>query len=303
MPCQAVAAAVSPTQRVEWFSSSHHSLSMSLNAGIVNGESHEIVYGDVGEKVSELIWRLENVPVVGLSASIPLPYEATLSLSAWSRVGRASSLGDDYDWLSEQHPTDWSDYSVSPTVLTDGEMADVQLRIPFFKQETWGMSGLVGFRYDHWGWEDHGGTFIYSSPEGFRDQHGNFENIPGIAFEQWMYAPYLGFCAHLKVRDLTLTGSFAKSNWAWAKDEDHHLLRGMVSQETFDNIRYQMVALGLSYPLTTHLALSSNLRILKYSRTTGDISVAIAEGTFRFPDQAGLQHSSWMGSVSLVYGF
>lgn len=303
LPCQAVGAAVTPMKRVAWFSSPHRGLSMGLSTGIINGKSHEIVYGDDGEKISELIWRLESVPMIGLTASIPLPLDATLSLSAWSRIGRAPAHNDDYDWASEQHPADWSHHSQSPTTLTDGEVVDAQFRVPFLKTATGGISGALGFRYDHWGWADCGGTYIYSSETGFRDQQGSFENIPGISFEQWMYAPYLGVDAHGRIGKLTLTGRCAGSLWAWANDEDHHHQRDLFFEDTFERIGYFRADLGLSYPLSAHLSCTSDLSVHTYGRTTGDTTVTGPEGTGRAHDGAGMKHTSWMGTVSLVYGF
>lgn len=303
LPCQAAATAVPPLKRVAWSSSTHRGLSVGLTTGLISGKSHEIVYGDEGKKISELIWRLDNVPMIGLTASIPLPLEATLSLSAWSRMGRASSHNDDTDWVSKKHPADWSDHSLSPTTLTDGEVVDAQFRVPLFKTGTGRISGTLGFRYDHWGWTDCGGTYTYSSETGFRDQQGTFENVPGISFEQWMYAPYLGLHARGKIRKLTLTGQCAGSLWAWANDEDHHHQRDLFFEDTFERIGYFRADLGLSYPLTAHLSFTSDLNVHTYSRTTGDTTITGPEGTVRAHGGAGMKHTSWMGTVSLVYGF
>jgi len=274
-----------------------------VSFGVINGESHELVYED-GVKVSELIWRLDDVPMLGLSASLELPGPVAFNLAGWTKLGEPSSFMEDYDWIKASRPNEWSHYSRSATTLTKGEMVDANFVIPLLKKSGGVLSAVLGFRRDHWRWEDWGGWYIYSSNAGFRDLTGVFPEGTGITFEQWFYAPYLGVQLDFRFsEEFQLSGRFAGSKWAWSEDNDHHIMRDIVFKDYFDHVTYVTFGAEASYFLSESLSLSVSVDAQKYARTVGDTDIFAPGETVSFDEGAGLEHSSWMAAFSFGYTF
>lgn len=275
-----------------------------LNAGVLNGKSRELVYDETnGAKVSELIWTIEDVPIIGLSGSVALPYDMTLSVGGWTQVSTPGASMEDYDWDSSIHPTDWAYFSYSPTTLERGEMLDANLAVPLFGIENLNLSGLVGFRMDHWKWADFGGYYIYSSNPGFRDRTGTFADETGIIYEQWLYAPYLGLQFEYNLDQVTFSGRVAGSRWGWAKDKDQHENRGLVFREYFYNITYLTYGGEVTVHLDDAWSLSMSVDAQQYYRTKGDTNIEGTLNVNRIDNGAGIEHTSWMTGLSLEYRF
>ncbi len=280
------------------------SISIRMNAGLINGETHELVYDNDGkEKISKLIWRWENTPMVGLSASIDLPLDSTLSIAGWSQIDNPSSYMEDYDWDKTLHPTDWTHYSNSPANLKRGEMADANLTLPLIQNNEAALSILVGIRHDHWKWADFGGYYVYSSNPGFRDRVGTFPDKVGITYEQWMFAPYLGLQMDWNIEDFVISGRISGSQWAWAKDKDMHIARGDTFRDYFYNIKYISAGLELSYIMTKNLSLALGVDAQKYYRTLGYTKMEGTGGTGYYDNGAGIESESWMTTLSLELRF
>lgn len=277
----------------DWFSA-------RISAGVLNGVSHELVYFNNGNyKVSELIWRLEDVPVVGLSASAKLPWDMTLSLGGWTQVTNPGSHMEDYDWDNTIHPTDWAYFSYSKTELDRAEMLDSNLLVPILKGKHLALSGMLGFRLDHFQWTDGAGYYIYSSNPGFRDLTGTFPDKPGIMYEQLFMAPYFGFQVEGVVGDFTLSARIAGSRWAWAKGKDQHFNTGMTFRDFFYNVPYITCGGEAGYRLTDAVSVSLSFDAQKYYRTIG----YSMEDDHREDNAAGISHKSWVTNLSLEYTF
>lgn len=275
---------------------------VNLNVGILNGQARELVYDvDTGKKISELIWRLENVPMVGLSGSIDLPWRMKLNISGWIKASEARAEMDDYDWSPEKYGDDWSDHSRTDTKLTRGELFDINLGVLIFKTNDFKAFGVVGFTHDHWRWQDGAGTYTYSI-NGFRDAHGTFPDIVGITYEQWFYAPYVGLQLHYQYKDLSIAGRLNGSRWTWAEDEDHHVSRDLVFRDSFKNIPFLMAGVDVSYPVSTNLSLKASLDYKRFYHTIGNTSVSGADSGY-FHDGAGIELFWWMVSIGAVYAF
>ncbi len=268
-----------------------------FSIGHINGESHEYVYfGD--EKVSELIWRLENVPMLGISYNTKLPYEITFDIEGWLKIDSSSSYLENFDWDSSFHPTEWAFYSKTNTKLTDGEIFNASLSIPIYKAENYKFSALVGFKYDHWRWEDYGGYYIYSKGS-FRDTKGTFDNAIGITYEQWLYAPYLGLKMDLKIGEWKINNSIAGTKWAWADAQDHHLKRSLVFDDSVQNMSYIIIESDINYPISKNFYIGFNVGYEHFFKTRGDT----VTGGNTYSNEAGIQHESWIYSLNLKYIF
>lgn len=275
-----------------------------LNAGILNGKSRELVYDDTnGAKISELIWNIDDAPIIGLSGSVALPYDIILSAGGWTQVSTPEADMLDYDWDYSIHPTDWSHFSYAPTTLERGEMLDANLAVPLFGIKDLNLSGLVGFRMDHWKWTDFGGYYIYSSDPGFRDRTGSFADKTGIIYEQWLYAPYLGLQLEYSFDQITFSGRVAGSRWGWAKDKDQHEDRGQVYRDYFYNITYLTYGGEITVHLDDAWSFSMNVDAQRYYPTKGDTNIEGSYNVNRIDNGAGIEHTSWMTGFSLEYRF
>lgn len=277
----------------DWFSA-------RISAGVLNGVSHELVYFNNGTyKVSELIWRLEDVPVIGLSASAKLPWDMTLSIGGWSQVTNPSSHMEDYDWDNTIHPTDWTHFSHTKTELDRAEMLDANLLVPIIKGKYAALSGLIGFRLDHFQWTDGAGYYIYSSDPGFRDLKGTFPDEPGIMYEQLFMAPYFGIQVEGGIGDFTLSARIAGSRWAWAKGKDQHFNTGGTFRDFFYNVPYITCGGEAGYRLTDDVSVALSFDAQKYFHTIG----YTIEDDHRYDNTGGISHKSWMTNLSLEYRF
>ncbi len=98
-PCNAAAKTSRVIRNAALVEDSICPLSVWLNAGLINGKSHELVYEVGGSpKISELIWRLEDVPMIGLSVLLILPRDTTLNLAGWTKGNTKMKApdGDEY---------------------------------------------------------------------------------------------------------------------------------------------------------------------------------------------------------------
>lgn len=276
-------------------------VAIQVSVGLLNGEAHELVY-DNNHKISELIWKLQNVPMLGLSASLGLPWDMGLHLAAWTKVTKAKSYMEDFDW-GDTYPNDWSHYSRTDTNLTNGEMFDANLTFPLLKGDSAKLEALVGFKHDHWRWTDNGGRYVYSRNGGFRNSEGTFPDRIGITYEQWFYVPYAGMQGELIFGEWTVGGRFAGSRWAWANDRDNHLMRSIIFKDSFKYIGYLTAGLNLSYACTEQVTATFSIDYQRYFRTRGDTDVSTVDQTDHYDDGAGIEHYSWMPALSLSYRF
>jgi outer membrane protease len=91
-----------------------NNVNVHVSLGILNGESHEIVDRPegsdfAGTKLSELIWTLDNVYMIGAGISVRPITWLTLNFDGWNRINKDSATMDDYDWIGSPYlgTSDW----------------------------------------------------------------------------------------------------------------------------------------------------------------------------------------------------
>ncbi len=282
-------------------------VAISLSTGVLNGESHELVYYE-GYKVSELIWRLDDVVMFGGEASIGLSKKTTLNLGAWAKVANTDATMDDYDWLDPiNHPGEWTDWTESETDLEKGLMLDINTNTILTSSDSTVVSAIFGFRHDHFNWDAMGanGTHSYYS---FRDTPvyiSSEHNV--ISYEQELYAPYVGLAMDHTKGKWALFTSITGSLWAWADAKDYHYYSDGSKdtyEDSFEGIAYLNLGTSASYFIREYLYVTLNAEYQKYARTTGDTKATYYDGFIEnYDNGAGTSHESYMLGLSTTYLF
>ncbi len=275
----------------------------SVSAGVLNGASHELVYDPAsGKKISELIWTLDDVAVVGGGVAYNPASWLSLNLNGWINASDPATM-DDFDWLSPAH-TDWSDWSHhDATDLDQAWMLDASAGLAIWQSAGVEVEAIAGYRRDRFDWSASGGSFIYSG-FGYRDSRGEFTpGEPVISYRQDYSTPYLGIGGTLTSGELTLKARVEGSWWVQAEDRDIHHLRDLVFREEFEDGRMVQATVELDYRVTEKVTLKAGWQHLSYDEMKGPTEISShSTGTllnFIPGDAAGADHTSDIVSVGL----
>lgn len=284
-----------PTQTL----TEHNGYSVGVRGdfSMVYGESREIVYGG-SEKLSELFWDINSVPMVGLVLSLDTPYRLSVNAGFWSAISEGQGAMDDYDWPVYRGDENWSDWSHSPIEVTDATRWDVNLAYALIQKPEFDLKAQLGYRHMFWKWADQGGYFIYSSENGFRDLTGAFEDITGIEYEQTFDIPYLGLSTGWRGRKTALDGYVLFSPFVSADDKDHHLYSDTQFTDSFDNGVFWAAGLSTRYQLTSQLYLLAGIEYQEISEIRGSMTIDGIPIPSSLAD-AGISHKSTTGTLAL----
>ncbi|MEZ5926602.1 MAG: omptin family outer membrane protease [Hyphomicrobiaceae bacterium] len=279
-----------------------------LSAGQLSGTSHELVYdARTGQKISELIWTMDDVAVIGGKLSARPSHWWSVDLAGWTNVTQEATM-DDYDWISPLS-TDWSHWSHhNATNLERALMIDASTKLTLWRESFFDLNAIAGYRWDKFDWTAKGGSFVYSSDVGFRDMRFVLPpDMVGISYQQEFRTPYVGLGGHLRLGDFSVEANVLTSWWVTASDVDVHHLRWLEFQESFDGgnmLRYDIQG---RYQLTDSLAIKAAWEHTDYTEMKGPVRVSIAPGgpgLAYFPgDSAGADHESDIVSAGVVYTF
>jgi len=291
-------------------------VNVHTSLGILNGESHEIVdrpkgYDFAGTKISELIWTLDNVYMIGAGLSVRPISWLTLNFDGWNRINKDSATMDDYDWIVSPYlgTSEWDHWSHHPnTQLDKGYMLDINAEISAYTSYSISLKGIVGFKRDYWKWSASDGSFVYSCGDetcsplnyDYRGYRGNFTGL-GITYEQEFNTPYFGVAAQLNFNQLQLNARIIGSPWVDLETSDTHHQRNPPFVDTGNFDHTSMIGLDLSahYQMAGNFSLGAMYHYQKYDETTG-FTVRNDE-TGEIPERSS--HESDMFSVFLNYRF
>ncbi|WP_432735988.1 omptin family outer membrane protease [Maridesulfovibrio sp. FT414] len=277
--------------------------SLSVQVGVVNGEARELVYEEgKGRKVSELQWDIDNVVMAGVKGSFDFTDWLSFNGGFWMNLtGGDDGYMDDYDWLTSDPR--WSDWSHSRITVEKAISVDTNFEIKIFEWDYLALSGLVGFKFDNWKWEDSGGSYVYSI-SGWRNSIGNFpENETGIGYEQWFYCPYVGIQTDSDFGDFKLKTYVKGTIYAWADDEDYHYSRRLVFNDSFSNIKYLGAGISGCYSFTQNIFSTISVDYQKYYRQVGNVKErsTVTGETSSMSNGAGIDNETL--SIGLELGF
>lgn len=288
--------------------------SVEAYIGLLTGESRELVFDPAtGRKMSELFWTIDRATVFGGTITVtPLSW-LSVRASGWVPISSKNKM-QDYDWLVTPF-NDWSDLSTHhDTPTTRAYMADLGVSVQVFNAvlptitpTNVSFHALAGYRWLNMGWSANGGSYVYSTNPGFRDDVGNFAaGQPVITYEQWFNTPYLGIGINAARERWTFGTEVTGSLWGGARDRDDHVARTTLFTESFSGVMMLGVNTRVDYALTQSFSLFSKFDYQRYYEVKAD-STAFNYGTgtttVTTGDAAGLDHYSLMLSVGLKAGF
>ena len=280
-----------------------------MSLGLLNGESGEYVnLTDISHRLSQLTWKLDNVYMLGFGGSVaPLPwlkFNADISF----KLNNGNGVMDDYDWMTLS--TDWSDWSHHENVdLKTGWMLDLNSEMVFYKWEGNRFFLTVGFKYDDWKWQVHGGDFIYSTFDTSRDMVGSFpDDALAITYEQKYYTPYIGigFSSDLNPTPITFSGRIIGSTFAFGESTDQHHMRDLVSEDKYNSGQMLGVDLAGAYNFTKNFSLMLSYHYQVYKNFEDDAhrkDLTTGVTTTYTSAQDSMDHHSDMFSVSAIVNF
>jgi outer membrane protease len=283
------------------------SVEFSLGAGLLNGRSLEKVYEN-GEKLSQLNWDIKQVPTLHLGLTYHPTDRLSLDLRGWTRMSGGDSHMKDYDWRAGED-AGWTDYSNHPdTRLKNAWQAELAATFWAFKREDLALGVMAGYQRSHFDWQSRGGSYIYSSEHGFRDEAGDFQRgEKGISYQQTFSTPFLGLVGLYNLNNWTLEGRFKYSQWVKARDFDNHHAR----QTTFtghNGNKGQMhsLALALSYHFNSQFSVKAGVDHQVYAESRGSMLIRdYAEGdSWHTEDDSSSQANRiTMTSLAVSYQF
>jgi outer membrane protease len=286
-----------------------YAIGMSLrgSAGYLDGTAHEYVYEylPTGEKrkLSELIWDLKDVWMIGGVMSLDCAEWMRLNAGFWMGVTQGDGEMLDYDWLY-QDIDEWTDYSRS---LVDVESANIfDINATFRICEWQGLSPhvVLGYKQDSWEWSDSGQEYIYTI-ETFRDTTGDFGGENMIDYEQWFSIPYFGATLRGEWGPVVLEGYYLYSPIGQAEDKDHHIARQLIFEEDFEDVEYTAYGISGTFSFTDRFFAMVSYSYQEMPETTGDMTVVdeITGLTYAEDDIAGISHEASLISGSLGWTF
>lgn len=229
------------------------SLEIKGTYGQLEGEAREIVYQNVenfgAHKLSQLIWDLSYLYMLGGVATVDFDKSFRLSAGYWIAVNEGDGEMEDYDWFSFENPNIWTHYSRSKVQVTDANIADISISIPLLFYDNMCFNIMAGYKDDFWKWSDSAQEYIYSSDRGFRDVTGSFEGANLVIYEQSFNFPYLGVEAACIQDKLNFSFYAAFSNMVEAEGIDQHRARGIKYTGSFSGGSYTGIGAVSSYSI------------------------------------------------------
>lgn len=283
--------------------------SVGMGAGYMTGEATEIVYWpDVGNhKASELTWEIDELFMFGINAEAEIQSWIKVKLETWFKVTDGEGTMDDYDWQVVGGAwTDWSHHK--DTDVNEAYMLDLSSEFAFYQTENTVFSAIIGYKVDHFGWESHGGDYIYSVT-GFRDTRGSFDDGQlGISYEQTYSSPYFGIGTQLIFPNFKTEVRLIYAPYVYGESTDNHYVRDLVTDVTYDDYgEGDMVALDISgtYSLTDNVSLGIGLKYQSYSTLVGDAKWYYKRYNtiYRSNEGGGMDQTSTMFTTVLSYMF
>ena len=273
--------------------------SLALRGGVMvqSGEARELVF-DGDHKLSELIWDISGLVLVGGSVSAAIGPSLQLNAGGWVGITEGNGSMEDYDWYVEG--LDWTHFSDGDVDINEAYAIDVNGAYTFYRGNGVEVYGILGYKRLFWDWSEFGRTFIYSL-NGFRDTRGRSGGVNGIDYEQVFDVPYAGLGARILFGKSSGTAYVLYSPFAQAEDRDHHNLRNLEFKETFDNIDYLGAGGDVTFHFTDAVFMTFSVDAHAIPEARGDMEVTDAGGNTEFlPGVAGIENA--VVSLALAAG-
>ncbi|WP_353642631.1 omptin family outer membrane protease [Mesorhizobium sp. WSM2239] len=223
---------------------------------LANIKAQEFVYGDEEEctgadsKCSQLNWQSKGVTLFTLGADAQIDNDWSLKGNVSLGVGGNGHMVDT-DWEVPGHD-DWSHRSIHPHAKLDHYVAGaIELDRIIYSNETSSFSVGAGFRYTDVKWTDYGGSGIYSSKHGFRDQPVAWpDGARGISYRQKIPVGFLSLGGKQALGNLTISGGLLGGLSLGIRGIDDHWTRQFRAYDDMDPAPTIGATVGVNYALT-----------------------------------------------------
>lgn len=283
---------------------SPESFALSTSAGMLNGQSHELVYdAGTGRKVSQLDWKIKNVPILKGEISWDAYSFLTLNARGWTSLAAGSSHMDDYDWLDDTQ-SGWTDHSTHPdTDVNYANEFDINLKGWVFQAQHYKAGVVAGYQQTRFSWTAKGGAYNYKNGTDI----GNFpDGQAGIGYSQRFSMPYIGLAGQYRINDFEFNALLKFSDWVQAKDNDEHYLRELTFRDKSNQSRYYGTSVDAGYYITPETKIFAEFAWSKYEEGKGStLVIDNSTGTSSFigGDAAGLSNKNFTITAGLQYRF
>lgn len=112
----------------------------------------------------------------------------------------------DSDWLDKNKPDIWTHESRHPdTRLNFANEFDLNVKGWLLNEPNYRLGLMAGYQESRYSFTARGGSYIYSSDEGFRDDVGTFpDGERAIGYKQRFKMPYIGLTGSYRYEDFEL---------------------------------------------------------------------------------------------------
>ncbi|WP_076589122.1 omptin family outer membrane protease [Vibrio ostreicida] len=278
-----------------------NNLALEGSLGFLNGASTENVFDTTGKKVSQLDWKIDNVPIIKLAAALDLNEKWTLKGGFWSAItDDGDAHMEDRDWLVANQ-SDPSHISISPdTKLRHAYELDLSATYWFLKRDQYQLGAVGGYQYTTFKWDGIGGSYSYNNGANV----GTFPNAVGIDYKQEFGALYLGMAGSYQLNQSEFGFLVKWSPFVDASDVDHHYMRGNTYYEDSNELS-DMIALTLNYGyhVTPQIKLYAEYAYTKYEEARADMTIVTNSGVGYVPNAASLDNHNSTATVGVKYTF
>lgn len=246
-------------------------VTLSSNIGHLNGVAHENVYKRNGEKLSELVWDMQNALV--LNGGINIRATDRVAFYGNASIGLAAeNYMDDYDWIGNPRPAQpnlhsWHD----DTELDHYYTLDAGAAFALLEQGANRFSLLGGFKYTDIQWTAYGGCYNYK----YFNERGCFDDgEKGISYRQTLPALYggIGYSGTFERWSLALEGRLG-ATLPGAKGDDDHWLRDLNFIDHLNPAPYFAVNGKAGYSLSEQADLVASVAFDKFFEMRGETTV------------------------------
>ena len=271
--------------------------SYSLSLSNYSATATELVYSST-KKLSELIWKIDNVKLLGVGVSSVSNSGIRLNASVKKNISTGDAVMDDYDWLLDR--SEWAHWSHhEDTDLTDVTLLELQVQKPLENN----LFISVGYSFERTKWIASNGTYIYSSDPGFRDLSGSFSGT-GITYIQEFSIFFAALAYKKEVEAISYFAEISRSLSGSAKDFDTHHLRDIQFDSVFTNVTSTAIKFGLDYSIDESTELKFLYEYKEYDEASGVTHYTdLSNGSSTSYGGAGIANQYSLLTVALGYQF
>jgi outer membrane protease len=295
-------------QKVSFF---EKGFALGVSISNFNSTSHEYVYDDngsggTGRKLSELIWKAKNINLLGLGLEYSFSNGFALFANYKRNMGDSDGTIDDYDWLDNNIPHTWTEWSGHNTDVTKLEIIDIGLKYNIKLSKNNPDIGLmVGYKQEQQDFEAYGGDYIYSDV-GFRDDIGSLPADEHVfTYKQKYSGIYLGASIAKTVEKIGINAEIRYSPFMQPDYIDYHYGRSLIFTNYYENTTMFTYKIDASYYVNTQNTFSLEYEYTKYDHKVGNTMMidSTTGQTDFYPGCEGLESKNSLLKLSYNYRF